>query len=221
MKDLINSYFRHKEDLERFNQTSPVQRLLFHGTDDEDIVRGICYQNFDPRMHGKHATLYGKGAYFARDASYSHNYTASAGKRYMFLADVLVGEYTNGDGNMQRPPKKPGQSSNRQHELYDSTVDNVYNPSIFVIYAMEKCYPSYLILYKEKGAQVNWKTYQEGYSHGGGSYMDSIHTGTGNPGTYNKIPRTPGYIPQKTSKPTSASSSSSSASSQTSKCLIQ
>ena len=209
-----NSDLRHKEDLQRFNQTSPELKLLFHGTDDEDTVRGICYQNFDPRMHGKHATLYGKGAYFARDASYSHNYTASTGKRYMFLADVLVGEYTKGDSNMQRPPKKHGQSSNRQYELYDSTSDNVYDPSIFVIYAMEKCYPSYLILYKEKGAQVNWKTYQEGYSHAVGSYMNSSLTGA-----YYKSSPYPGSLPQKTSM--STSSSSTSTSSQKSKCSIQ
>ena len=200
-----NFYCRHKEDLERFNQSSPEQRLLFHSTDDEDIVRSICYQNFDPRMHGKHATLYGKGAYFARDASYSHNYTGSGGKRYMFLADVLVGEYTKGDSSMQRPPKKPGQSSNRQHELYDSTVDNVYKPTIFVIYAMEKCYPSYLILYKENLDQVNWKTYQEGYTHRPGSYMGSTSE-------YNSSSPSP----QNTSQV-----NSSTASSQKSKCLIQ
>ncbi len=65
----------------------------------------------------------------------------------MFLADVLVGRYTQGDSTMQRPPNLPG----NDHELYDSTVNDVANPSIYVSYDREKCYPTYLIMYKSKG----------------------------------------------------------------------
>ncbi|XP_078703645.1 protein mono-ADP-ribosyltransferase TIPARP-like [Branchiostoma floridae x Branchiostoma belcheri] len=48
------------------------ERKLFHGTD-PDIIKGICHQNFDFRLSGKNATLYGKGSYFAKKASYSHS----------------------------------------------------------------------------------------------------------------------------------------------------
>jgi hypothetical protein len=41
---------------------------LFHGTD-EDTVKKIVQQGFNRSFAGKNATVYGKGVYFARDAS--------------------------------------------------------------------------------------------------------------------------------------------------------
>ena len=41
---------------------------LFHGTD-EDTVKKIVQQGFNRSFAGKNATAYGKGVYFARDAS--------------------------------------------------------------------------------------------------------------------------------------------------------
>ena len=60
-------------------------RRLFHGTKIVNIDV-ICEQGFDWRMAGSVVgALYGKGTYFARDASYSKDYT-NGGK--MFLAQV-------------------------------------------------------------------------------------------------------------------------------------
>ncbi|KAK3583836.1 hypothetical protein CHS0354_022881 [Potamilus streckersoni] len=139
-----------KVSLERSGQTKEVdERNLFHGTDTLDTVQGICTNCFDFRVCGKHGTVYGKGSYFARDAKYSHSYTNSsntAAVRYMFLAKVLVGEYTTGCPNYTRPPEKPGATA---HQLFDSCVNNVDNPSIFVVFDLNQCYPEYLICYKE------------------------------------------------------------------------
>ncbi|XP_078703702.1 uncharacterized protein LOC144928883 [Branchiostoma floridae x Branchiostoma belcheri] len=123
-------------------------RKLFHGTD-PDIIKGICHQNFDHRLSGKNATLYGKGSYFAKDASYSHRYSqaSSDGTRYMFLADVLVGMYTRGKPDIPRPP--PINPSDPNGDLYDSCVDNESNPSIFVVFKDDQCYPAYLINYAD------------------------------------------------------------------------
>lgn len=68
--------------------------FLYHGTA-SDLVESICAQSFDPRLHGTHETLYGKGSYFAKNASYSHGYSLpdQDGYFYMFLAQVLVGHY--------------------------------------------------------------------------------------------------------------------------------
>ena len=53
-------------------------------------------------------TLYGKGAYFARDASYSSSTTYSRpnaqGVQHMFLARVVIGEYCRGVQNALAPP---------------------------------------------------------------------------------------------------------------------
>ncbi len=132
------------EKLKKKNpDNTTLERNLFHATDDEQIVQGICYQNFDPRMHGKNATMYGRGAYFAENASYSSGYASSGNARYMFYAKVLVGNYTKGDSSMMRPPNLPGS----QFELYDSTVNDVSKPSIYVVYDKTQCYPQHLILY--------------------------------------------------------------------------
>ena len=72
---------------------------LWHGTG-SDNIDSICRQNFDSRLYSTHA--HGKGSYFARDASYSLNYSSQdaingRGREYrMFYASVLVGSYTKG-----------------------------------------------------------------------------------------------------------------------------
>ena len=69
------------------------ERHLFHGTDSENVCRGICTNSFDFRTSGKNATAFGEGSYFAVTAKYSHSYTKSdgVGMRFMFQAKVLTG----------------------------------------------------------------------------------------------------------------------------------
>ena len=97
------------------------------------------------------AVVYGKGAYFARDATYSNRKTYSVpdanGIKHMYVVMVLTGEYTVGKDNMVVPPPKNPQLN--QHVLFDSTVDNQASPSIFVVYNDSQCYPAYLIKYKQ------------------------------------------------------------------------
>uniref|UniRef100_A0A8D2PNR0 Poly(ADP-ribose) polymerase family member 12 n=2 Tax=Zosterops lateralis melanops TaxID=1220523 RepID=A0A8D2PNR0_ZOSLA len=118
------------------------ERFLFHGTSKKDID-AICQQNFDWRICGLHGTVYGKGSYFARDASYSDNYCGpDSHTKTMFLARVLVGEFTLGSSDYVRPPMKDSQN------FYDSCVNNSTNPSIFVIFEKQQVYPEYLIEYQ-------------------------------------------------------------------------
>ncbi|XP_057240527.1 protein mono-ADP-ribosyltransferase PARP12-like [Malurus melanocephalus] len=118
------------------------ERFLFHGTSKKDI-EAICQQNFDWRICGLHGTVYGKGSYFARDASYSDKYCgADSHTKTMFLARVLVGEFTCGSSHYVRPPMKDSQN------FYDSCVNDSLNPSIFVIFEKQQIYPEYLIEYQ-------------------------------------------------------------------------
>ena len=55
------------------------EQQLFHGTSPDSVVQAIFRQNFDPRLSGKNMVAYGKGSYFARDASYSDKYTCLSG----------------------------------------------------------------------------------------------------------------------------------------------
>ena len=118
-----------------------TERQLFHGTEDNvDVIRGICHNNVDFRLGGKNGTVYGEGAYFARDAKYSHSYTRGP-VRFMFLCKVLVGQYARGQSSYKRPPAKAG------HALYDSCVNDVTNPSVYVIFDIAQSYPEYLVEY--------------------------------------------------------------------------
>jgi hypothetical protein len=97
-------------------------------------------------VYGKNGTYYGKGAYFARDAEYSHNYTGNKSKKTMFLAKVLIGKITKGDSSFQRPPAIDPMNP---HLLYDTCVDNIHKPSIYVVFDNAQSYPLYQITYKE------------------------------------------------------------------------
>ena len=93
------------------------------------------------------ATAYGDGVYFARDASYSAQDAYSSPNQYkhkfIYVANVLIGEFTQGQQGIRVAPSKPG--SNNNAELYDSVVDNKQNPQIFVIFKDDGAYPEYLI----------------------------------------------------------------------------
>uniref|UniRef100_A0A3Q3EWZ7 Poly [ADP-ribose] polymerase n=1 Tax=Labrus bergylta TaxID=56723 RepID=A0A3Q3EWZ7_9LABR len=133
-----------KDQMKKRNGGKVVnEQNLFHGTD-ESLIEAICDQNFDWRVCGAHGTSYGKGSYFAKDASYSDTYVKvnRHKKKTMFVALVLVGEYTRGSSSYVRPPpKRDGKT------LYDSCVDRERNPSIYVIFEKHQIYPGYLIEY--------------------------------------------------------------------------
>ncbi len=93
------------------------------------------------------ATLYGIGTYFAVNASYSAQNTyavpAADGTQLMFVARVLTGYHTQGQADMKTPPVRVAP------DLYDSVVDNVQNPSMFVVFHDCQAYPDYLITFNE------------------------------------------------------------------------
>nr|XP_056702556.1 protein mono-ADP-ribosyltransferase PARP12-like [Euleptes europaea] len=136
-----------KEQMRKKNGGKEVdERLLFHGTSASHL-HDICEQNFDWRICGTHGTLYGKGSYFAKDASYSHRYCQSDTRfKMMFVARVLVGDYVQGNVAYLRPPSRPDRHNN---SFYDSCVDTLLDPSIFVIFEKHQIYPEYIIEYKQ------------------------------------------------------------------------
>uniref|UniRef100_A0A674B2E7 Protein mono-ADP-ribosyltransferase PARP12-like n=1 Tax=Salmo trutta TaxID=8032 RepID=A0A674B2E7_SALTR len=138
--------FQWKRDLMKKNNggKNSKELHLFHGTDPKH-VDAICRDNFDWRLCGTNGTVYGEGSYFARDAKYSHSYTSDSGVRSMFACRVLVGDYTRGNSDLCRPPPK-GEGS---PTLYDSCVDNVLNPSIYVVFEKHQVYPEFLIKYDD------------------------------------------------------------------------
>ncbi|XP_067325029.1 protein mono-ADP-ribosyltransferase PARP12-like isoform X7 [Anolis sagrei] len=136
-----------KDQMKKKNGGQDVdERLLFHGTNTNNI-KAICNDNFDWRICGTNGTVFGKGSYFARDARYSHNYCQRDEKiKVMFVAQVLVGNFVVGNANYSRPPAK----SIGMLQYYDSCVDKMMDPSIFVIFEKHQIYPAYMIYYSEE-----------------------------------------------------------------------
>lgn len=104
------------------------------------------YRCFGLDMIFSTGVAYGNGVYFARDASYSINY---ARKRHlgsrpkMYMAKVLVGEYTRGAPGLKAPPSK--NDPNNPGLRYDSVVDHPSNPKMYIIFQDNQYYPEYLL----------------------------------------------------------------------------
>lgn len=71
----------------------------------------------------------------------------------MYLAKVLVGKFTLGNSELKTPPPI---EPDRSDHLYDSVVDSLDLPTVFVVFHDDQCYPEYLITFtkvsSEKGA---------------------------------------------------------------------
>ncbi|KAM4889418.1 protein mono-ADP-ribosyltransferase PARP14-like [Thomomys bottae] len=148
-KDLWNSYQTKKCSIDEKYGHERNEKLLFHGTE-ADSVPHVNTHGFNRSYAGKNAALYGKGTYFAVTADYSAQDTYSKpdvnGKKHMYYVRVLTGEYTRGNQSYIVPPAKSPQNPT---DLYDSVVDNVQNPSLFVIFHDYHAYPEYLITFRK------------------------------------------------------------------------
>jgi len=123
-----------------------VQIDLWHGTD-ADVINTILLENFDFRLAGSRVgALWGSGAYFAVDAKTSLGYCTpgkSGSNLKMLLVNVVVGKFTQGAKGMKRPPAIPN-----SNKLYDSVVDNVKNPTMFVTFDRYAQYPRWVVEFK-------------------------------------------------------------------------
>ena len=99
-------------------------------------------------FHSLTATACGRGVYFAKDAQYSARDIYSPpdrnGHKHMYLAKVLTGVYTKGSSDMREPPAK---DRTNEAAKFDSTVDDVNDPHIFVVFFDGQAYPEYLITF--------------------------------------------------------------------------
>ena len=61
----------------------------------------------------------------------------------MYYCKVLTGEYTTGKGGLKVPPIKDAENQ----MWFDSVVDNVESPSMFIVFSDTQAYPKYLITF--------------------------------------------------------------------------
>ena len=133
---------------EKHKEEECNERLLFHGTH-PTAVSLINSKSFNRSYCGRNATAYGRGIYFARDASYSASDTYSPpdenGTKFMYLTKVLVGSTTIGRDDMLEPPLRPDGKGNFDSTCGLSGRDTLDNPSITVVYHDAQVYADYLI----------------------------------------------------------------------------
>ena len=88
--------------------------------------------------------------YFARNASYSASSSYAKpdlnGHCQMYYARVLTEEYEFGKKEMKTPPSKNDLNNPSLH--YDSTVNDINSPTIFVIYYDTQAYPEYIVTFQ-------------------------------------------------------------------------
>ncbi|NWI42242.1 PAR14 polymerase, partial [Picathartes gymnocephalus] len=141
------SYQIKKCEMDKKNGSRNNERLLFHGTSQESLTL-INNHGFNRSYAGMHAANFGNGTYFAVNAIYSAYDTYSKpdvnGRKYMYLARVLVGEYSLGRKGSITPARKNDSNS---VDLFDSSTDNMTQPSMFIIFNDIQAYPEYLITF--------------------------------------------------------------------------
>ncbi|KAJ7407734.1 hypothetical protein WISP_124915 [Willisornis vidua] len=145
---LWQAYQLKKKSLCKKNKSENNEKLLFHGTAESSLSK-INASGFDRGFAGKNAAAFGNGTYFAAHASYSAQDVYSVpdrnGKKHIYLARVLTGQFCAGKPGLKTAPPK---NTADPPDLYDSVVNNVSNPTVFVIFNDIQAYPEYLITLK-------------------------------------------------------------------------
>ncbi|TRZ00261.1 hypothetical protein DNTS_003714 [Danionella cerebrum] len=142
---LWSTYMIKKKELEDKNKHKNNEKRLFHGTA-ADSTDHINNTGFNRSYAGMNGAMFGKGSYFAVDPNYSaqgYSKPDSNGHKRMYLARVLVGDYTTGSSGLLAPPAKSSSTA----DLYNSVTDDAKNPTMFVIFNDIQAYPEYLITF--------------------------------------------------------------------------
>lgn len=119
----------------------------FHGSSAVEEIVTNPISGFQPLMSGSRASaLWGPGTYFARDAKYVYDggfcNNVPDGSKQLFLCLLLTGIPCLGD------PKHPGILPVRQgRHRYNSSVDSMSNPEIWVTQSPGAAYPAYIITF--------------------------------------------------------------------------
>ncbi|XP_053645398.1 protein mono-ADP-ribosyltransferase PARP12 isoform X2 [Cherax quadricarinatus] len=126
---------------QRYDENQLNVQKLFHGTDSAKIDT-VCKENIDWRQGITVEQNFGKGTYFSNSAAIArrHSTINESGHYVLILAEVIIGSVIKGSPTLTRPPANISNNT-----FYDTTVDDVDAPTIFVKYDKEEYYPEYII----------------------------------------------------------------------------
>ena len=127
------------------------EKCLYHGTNIH-VIPKIITQGFLRQFTTRHA--FGAGCYFALNPAYSahprYSTPNSEGLQFMFVCSVICGEYCRGNPRMKVPDCKP----NTNNVLYETTVNDILKPTVFVTFQDNQAVPMYLIAFKNKDLKI-------------------------------------------------------------------
>ncbi|KAJ8316973.1 hypothetical protein KUTeg_004877 [Tegillarca granosa] len=161
---LYQQYLAKKKMMESQNTSgNQNENTLWHGTS-AAAVDSINTYGFNRSYCGRNAVVYGNGVYFAVSSDYSARDQYAApdhnGHKRIYQCKVLTGEYVQGSQGLRVPPQKAKYKKILQKSIaalaqpspgsvahYDSVVDDILNPGIYVIFNDTQAYPEYLITF--------------------------------------------------------------------------
>lgn len=130
----------------RHSYDNSEERKLWQGTS-TNCVDHINMYGFDSHYAEQHVSNNKLILLVSADEAFK-----SAGplqQMAIYLCDVLIGKYTKETPSSKIWPKKT-KSGSRGWKYYDSVVDNVENPTRFVVYSESQVYPAYYIVVQRK-----------------------------------------------------------------------
>lgn len=140
--DLEEAYTFKKQEIETLRGKPCGEAELYHGTR-KGAVATILRDGFDPTVNKRSA--YGKGSYFAAQASYSREYAPPASDEisYMLICSVLIGSVgTYGDSKVIDTTK------------HDLSVNNLKTPTIYAMPYKEGAVPRYVVAFHRNAKAI-------------------------------------------------------------------
>ena len=118
------------------------EKTLWHGTNTVDAMKSIQIEGF--RHEFNENGNFGRGTYFASNAQGAIGYSCKEnGISKIFACRAITGNSCIGNNNYDFGSWP--RTENGKGREYDSLVDNLINPSIFVIQEDHNVYPMYVI----------------------------------------------------------------------------
>nr|XP_020635234.1 poly [ADP-ribose] polymerase 9 isoform X1 [Pogona vitticeps]XP_020635235.1 poly [ADP-ribose] polymerase 9 isoform X2 [Pogona vitticeps] len=137
------AFRRIKRKIEGKNTGMPVCHRLYHRVPAQ-YCSLVCQTGFQKAYSSLQDEKYGTGVYFAKNPGNLVDTQEKCELDHLiclFEAEVVTGSYTRGNRSFVAPPVI--NASNMK--LYDSVVDDIHNPEIFVIFNREQALPLYLL----------------------------------------------------------------------------